>query len=95
MAPACHARHVAVELFRFLRFFKVGNKHDDIAPSERGHQDLLDVGAERDVVDRAIEDGRRGQLRRPERSNHGVRFPVAAGGVIGDARPARASRIAA
>jgi hypothetical protein len=32
-------------------------EHDDIARSQRGHQDLLDVGAEGDVVDRTIEDG--------------------------------------
>ena len=37
-------------------------EHDDIARSQRRHQDLLDVGAECGAVDRPIEDGRRRQL---------------------------------
>ena len=32
---------------------------DDIARPQRGHEDLLDIGQERRVVDRAVEDGRR------------------------------------
>ena len=47
-------------------------EHDDIATLKRGHQDLLDVGAERGVVDRSIEDGRCRQLSWAERRNHGV-----------------------
>ena len=70
-------------------------EHDDIAPSERGHEDLLDVGAERDGVDRAIEDRRGRQLGGAERGDYRVRLPMAARGVIRNARPARASRIAA
>jgi hypothetical protein len=68
---------------------------DDITPPERGREDLLDVGVERGVVDRAIEDSRRSQLRGAERGDHRVRFPVAAGGVIGNAGPPRASCIPA
>jgi hypothetical protein len=42
-------------------------KHDDVARLQRRHQYLLDIGEEAHVVDRAIEDGRRGQplIRRP------------------------------
>ena len=33
-------------------------EHHDIAGAQRGHQDLLDVGEEGRIVDRAVEDGR-------------------------------------
>ena len=68
-------------------------EHDDIARAQRGHQDLFDVGAERDVVDRSIEHGRGRQLRRAEGCDHRVRLPVAAGRVIGDAGAAQAARV--
>jgi len=67
---------------------------DDIATSQHRHQDLLDVRAERVVVDRSIEDGRGGQLRRPQRGHHGVRLPMAAGRVIGDAHAPRTACVA-
>ncbi len=70
-------------------------QHDDITRTERGHQDLLDVGAKRGGVDRPIEHGRRGQLGGTERRDDGVRLPMAARRVIPDARPARAARVAA
>jgi hypothetical protein len=39
-------------------------EHDHIATAQRRHEDLLDLRLERDVIDRSIEDGCRGQLRR-------------------------------
>jgi hypothetical protein len=68
---------------------------NDIPRFQRGHQDLLDVGAEGDGVDRSVEHGRRGQLRGAERGDHRVCLPMAAGRVIPNARPARASGVAA
>ena len=70
-------------------------EHDDIARTQRGHQDLLDVGAEGVIVDRPIEHRGRGQLRGAERGNHRVRLPVAARRVIPNARPAKAPCVAA
>ena len=68
---------------------------DDIARAQRRHQDLLDVGTERGVVDRPIEHGGRGQLRGTERRDDRVRLPMTARRVIANARPARAAGIAA
>ena len=68
---------------------------DDVARMQRGHQDLLDVGAEGGAVDRAIEHGRRGQLRGTERRHYRVRLPMTAGRVIANPRPAQAAGIAA
>ena len=70
-------------------------EHDDIAPAQRGHENLLDVGAECGGVDRPIEDGRRGQFRRAEGRDHRVCLPMAARRVIANARPAKAAGIAA
>jgi len=70
-------------------------EHDDIALAQRGHEDLLDVGAEGGSVDRPIEDGRRGQLRRTEGRDHRVRLPMAARRVIANAGPAQAAGVAA
>jgi len=70
-------------------------EHDDIAGAQRGHQDLVDVGAERVIVDRAIEHRRRGQRRGAERRDHGVGLPVAARRVIPNPRPTQAPGIAA
>ena len=36
-------------------------EHDHIAGAERGHQDLLDVGEKRRIVDRSVEHGRSGK----------------------------------
>lgn len=63
-------------------------EHDNIARAQRGHQDLLDVGAEGVIVDRPIEHRRRGQFRGAERSDHRVCLPVAARRVIPNARSA-------
>jgi len=70
-------------------------EHDDIPRLQRGHEDLLDVGAEGGVVDRSIEHGRRGQLRGAERGDHRMCLPMAAGRVIPNARPAQAAGVAA
>jgi hypothetical protein len=67
---------------------------DHVTRSQGRDQDLLDIGAERGVVDRSIEDGRGGQLGRPQRRHHGVRLPVAAGRVIRDPRAARTACVA-
>ena len=69
-------------------------EHDDVPWSQRRHEDLLDVGAERRVGDRAIEDGRRGQRGRPQRRHDRVRLPVAAGRVIRDACAPGTARVA-
>jgi hypothetical protein len=66
--------------------------HDDhIPPTQGGDQDLLDVGAEGHRVDRAVEHGRRAQLRGAQPGDHGVSLPVATRRVI---RRARATRTA-
>ena len=79
-----------------FRLFMGGQivEHNDIARSQRRHQDLLDVSAERSVVDRSIEHGRGRQRCWPECRDHGVRLPVAARRVIRDAGAARAARVA-
>jgi hypothetical protein len=68
---------------------------DDVAGSERRHQDLLDIRAKRGAVHRAIEHGRGRQLGGAQRRDHRVRLPVAAGRVIRDPRPAQAAGVAA
>jgi hypothetical protein len=80
-----------------LRLFVGGEivEHNHIPRVERRHQDLFDVGEERGVIDRPVEDGRRGQLGAAERRDDSVRLPMAAWGVISDARPPQAARVAA
>ena len=68
---------------------------DYIARLQRGHEDLFDVGAKRDGVDRTVEHGRRGQRRRAERRDHRVGLPVATRRVIANARAAQAAGVAA
>ena len=70
-------------------------EHDDVARAQRRHEDLLDIGAERGGVDRPIEHGRRSQRCGTGRRDDGVRLPVAARRVIPNARPAKASGVAA
>ena len=80
-----------------FRLFMDGEivEHDDIAPSQRRYQHLLDVGAEGRAVDRSIEHRGGGQLGRAERRDDGVRLPVTARCVIRDAVAAPAPRVAA
>ena len=70
-------------------------EHNDVTGSQRGDEHLLDVGPKGDVVDRAIEHGRRGQLGRAKPRDHRVGLPMAAGRVIRDARAARTASVAA
>lgn len=72
-----------------LRLFVGGEivEDHDIARVQRRHQDLLNVSAERRVINGPVEDGRRGQLSGTERRDDGVRLPMAVWGVIADARP--------
>ena len=52
---------------------------DSIARAERGGQDLFDLGHEARAIDRAVEDGRRGELVRPQGGNDRRGLPVAVG----------------
>jgi hypothetical protein len=70
-------------------------ENDDVASPQGGDQHLLDIGAERVVIDRAIEHGRGTQLGRAEGGDDRVGLPVAAGRVIGDARALEAAGVAA
>jgi hypothetical protein len=70
-------------------------EHDHIAAAQRGHEDLLHIGPERDVIDRAVKHGRGRQLGRAQRRDHRVGVPVAARRVIRDARAAQTTGIAA
>ena len=60
---------------------------------ERRDQHLLDVGKERRIVDRSVEDRRRAQAVEPERGDHRVGLPMTAGGVIVQAGADRAAAI--
>ena len=80
-----------------LRLFVHGEviEDHDITRVERRDQDLLDVGEEGRIVDRAVEDRRRTQPLEPQCGDHGVRLPMAAGGVIVQPYAARTAAIAA
>ena len=67
----------------------------DVAGLQRGHEDLFDVGEETRIIDRAIEDGRRADPLEPQRTDDGVRLPVAAGRVIVKPLPAWTAAVAA
>ena len=70
-------------------------EHDDIARPQARREDLLDVGQEARLIDRAIKDGGRGEPAESQPHDERVRFPMAARGVITESRAARASAIAA
>lgn len=55
---------------------------DDIPGVQRRREDLLDVGEKRGIVDRAVEDGGRGQAADAQGGDDGMRLPVPARGVI-------------
>lgn len=69
-------------------------EHHDVARTQRRRQDLFHIREKADGIDRAVEHGRGGQRRRPERGHHGVRLPVPARRVIDGAGPAWTPRIA-
>jgi hypothetical protein len=66
---------------------------DHIAGAERGHEDLLDVGEKRRIVDRPVENGRRGEAVEAQRRDHGVRLPMTARRVIAKACAARTAAV--
>lgn len=68
-------------------------EHDHIAGAERGHQDLLDVGEKRGIVDRSVEDGRGGEAVEAQRRNDGVRLPMTAGRVVAKASAAQTAAV--
>lgn len=67
---------------------------DDIAPTQRRHQDLVDVGEKRELIDRAVEDRRGRQAGGPQRGDNRVRFPMPTRRVIAQARAPRAAAVA-
>ena len=69
-------------------------EHDDIASSQRGYQNLLDVGTKGGVVDRSIEHGGRVHPLEPKCSDDRVRLPVTAGRVVAEPRAARTPAVA-
>jgi hypothetical protein len=70
-------------------------EHDDVAGPQRRHEDLLDVGEKRGIVDRPIEHRGGGHALHPEGGDHGVRLPVPARGVVAEAHAARTPAIPA
>ena len=58
---------------------------DDVAWSQRGHQDLLDVRQKTRTVDGPVEHGRRAQPVRPQPDDDRVGLPVPAGRVVVEA----------
>ena len=57
-------------------------EHHHVARPQRGHQDLFDIGEERRVVDRPIEDRRRAESVQPQGGDHRMGLPMAARRVI-------------
>jgi len=68
-------------------------EHDHVAGAQRGHQDLLDVGEKRRIVDRSVEDGWGGEAIEAQRRDDGVRLPMTAGRVIAQARAAQTATV--
>ena len=58
----------------------------NVARAQRGHEDLFDIGEETRTVDRAVEDGWRAEALEPQRRDHRMGLPVAAGRVIAEPR---------
>jgi hypothetical protein len=68
-------------------------EHDHIAGTERGHQDLLDIGEKRWIVDRSVEHGRSGEAVEAQRRDDGVGLPMTTGRVIAQARAAQTAAV--
>jgi hypothetical protein len=68
---------------------------DDVARSQRGHQDLLDVRQKTRTVDGPVEHGRRAQPVRPQPDDDRVGLPVPAGRVIVEALASKTPAIPA
>ena len=62
-------------------YFMTGQivQDDRVARTERGGEHLFDIGDEARAIERAVEDGRGGQLVGAEGRNEGGRLPVAVG----------------
>ena len=69
-------------------------EHHDVARSQRRHEHLFDIGEERGVVDRPVEDRRRLQAVPPQRGDHRVGLPVPARRVIAEPQTPRAATVA-
>ena len=67
---------------------------DDIARSQRRHQDLLDVGEKCRIVDRAIEDGSRREVVDAQAGDYGVGLLMAVRRVIAESHAARTPSVA-
>jgi hypothetical protein len=68
-------------------------EHDHIAGTQRRYEDLLDVGEEHGIVERAVEDGGRRQAVRGERRDDRVELPLAARREVPQANPDRTAPI--
>ncbi len=67
---------------------------DHVTRTQRGHQDLFDVGEKRRVIERSIEHGRRPQTVETQRRDHRVRLPMIAGRVIAKPGAAQTATVA-
>ena len=65
----------------------------DVPGSQRGHEDLFDIGKETRPVDGAVEDPGRGQARHPQRGEQRTGLPPGARRVVVDAGPAEGPTI--
>lgn len=69
-------------------------EHHHVAAPQCGHQDLLDVGEETRVIDRAIEHGGRGQALETQAGDYRVRLPMSARRVIANPDAAQTAAVA-
>ena len=91
------ARPDALNCRLHLRLLMHGKvvEHDDVTGAERRHQHLLDIREKRGIVDRPVEHRRRVQAIDAQRSDDGVRLPVAIGRVVAEPQPAETAPVAA
>ena len=66
----------------------------DVARAERGHEDLLEIGKKARPVDRAVEDGGRGQASDAQRGQKRTGLPAGARRVVVDACARQAAAVA-
>ena len=85
--------HGCTDLRLFVRRQVV--EHDHVTGLERGRQDLLDIGEERQIVDRPIKHRRRVEPVEAQADHDGVRLPMTARRVIAQPCPPRAAAIPA
>ena len=79
---------------RLLVHGEVVEDHD-ITPSQRRHQNLIDIREETRIINRPIENRGRGQALEPQGRHHRVRLPVTAGRVITEPDAAAAPTVPA